>query len=195
MGASLFMILFGMIFFIIGMMLTVNFLAAGSIFGILFAAIFWVVGAVVMVKGVTGHKEKKNITRYGTKIPAKIYGYGEDHSFYVNGQPGKTIKVRYFDQSGHEREAEFPIGRAMGGAGYPIGMTIDIYEYNGRFDLDKKSVRQEYLQGEETLMDDKPVEPGKIRMIATKCPNCGASVQAAAGYSNRCEYCESYFNA
>ena len=44
------------------------------------------------------------------------------------------------------------------------------------------------------LMDDKPVDPSKLRMTAVQCPNCGASYQAAAGYTGRCPYCGSYHN-
>ena len=31
-------------------------------------------------------------------------------------------------------------------------------------------------------------------MTAVQCPNCGASYQAAAGYTGRCPYCGSYHN-
>ena len=50
------------------------------------------------------------------------------------------------------------------------------------------------LSGEQELMDDKPVDPSKLRMNAVQCPNCGASYQAAAGYTGRCPYCGSYHN-
>ena len=72
--------------------------------------------------------------------------------------------------------------------------TMDIYEYQGKYGWDPDSVRDEILSGEQELMDDKPVDPSKLRMTAVQCPNCGASYQAAAGYTGRCPYCGSYHN-
>ena len=51
------------------------------------------------------------------------------------------------------------------------------------------------LSGEAELMDDKPVEPEKMNLIAVRCPGCGSSFQAMKGYANRCPYCGGYFNA
>ena len=52
-----------------------------------------------------------------------------------------------------------------------------------------------FLPGEEELMDDKPVDPMQLKMVAVSCPNCGSSFQAATGYSSKCPYCGSYINA
>ena len=93
-----------------------------------------------------------------------------------------------------EREAVIPTAFEKGASTYPIGMTMDIYEYQGKYGWDPDSVRDEILPGEQELMDDKPVDPSKLRMTAVQCPNCGASYQAAAGYTGRCPYCGSYHN-
>ena len=55
---------------------------------------------------------------------------------------------------------------------YPIGMTIDIFVYHGKFGYDPDSVRNEILEGEAELMDDKPVSPDQVKLIAVNCPNC-----------------------
>ena len=60
--------------------------------------------------------------------------------------------------------------------------------------INSRIIRDEILPGEQELMDDKPVDPSKLRMTAVQCPNCGASYQAAAGYTGRCPYCGSYHN-
>ena len=73
-------------------------------------------------------------------------------------------------------------------------MTITIYEYQGKFNFDPASVRDEVIPGEAELMDDKPLEPEKLKMVAVTCKNCGASYQAATGYSSRCPYCGGYQN-
>ena len=83
-------------------------------------------------------------------------------------------------------------GSSKGSGEYPIGMTMDIYEYRGKYSFDPKSVRDEILPGESELMDDKPVDPSRIKMTAVSCRSCGASYQAAAGYTGRCPYCGSY---
>lgn len=103
-----------------------------------------------------------------------------------------VLIVHYFDKNQIEREAVIPTAFEKGSGAYPIGMTMDIYEYQGRYGFDPGSVRDEILPGEQELMDDKPVDPSKLRMTAVQCPNCGASYQAAAGYTGRCPYCGSY---
>ena len=112
----------------------------------------------------------------------------------VNGRFPVNVIVHYFDKNQIEREAVIPTAFEKGASTYPIGMTMDIYEYQGKYGWDPDSVRDEILSGEQELMDDKPVDPYKLRMTAVQCPNCGASYQAAAGYTGRCPYCGSYHN-
>ena len=89
----------------------------------------------------------------------------------VNGRFPVNVIVHYFDKNQIEREAVIPTAFEKGASTYPIGMTMDIYEYQGKY-----------------------VDPSKLRMTAVQCPNCGASYQAAAGYTGRCPYCGSYHN-
>ena len=102
--------------------------------------------------------------------------------------------VHYFDSYHVEREAIIPTGFTRGAGMYPIGLTIDIFEYNGKYGYDPDSVRDERLPGEEELMDDKPVAPDQLRLVAVRCPNCGSSFRAATGYSSKCPYCGNYLN-
>lgn len=139
--------------------------------------------------------KKKRITRLGKRYAAKIYGYVDNTSYRVNGAYTVNTKVHYFDETGTEREAIIPTSFARGSNNYPIGMTIDIFEYNGKFSYDPKSVRNEILPREYELMDDKPLEPEKARTVSVSCQSCGATYEAASGYSNKCPYCGNYHNA
>ena len=113
----------------------------------------------------------------------------------VNGRFPLNVKVHYFDNYGIEREVILPTS-ISGGADsmFPIGMTIDIYEYNGQYTYDPASVRGERLRREEELMDNKPIDPEQLHLIAVRCSNCGASYKAATGYASRCPYCGGYQN-
>ena len=135
------------------------------------------------------------IIKKGTKHAAKIYGYVKNTSYTVNDHFTNDTKVRFFDSHGIIKEAVIPTGFADGAETYPIGMTMDIYEYKGKFNFDAASVRNERLYREEELMDDKPVDPAKLRMVAVKCNNCGASFKAADGYAAKCPYCDGFINA
>lgn len=183
----------------IGTMIAVIFLFAfGVNDGLAFIMIplFFVIIGLCFIGAVINSKLKeKRIISKGKKYSGKIYGYVDNTSYTVNGQFTVDTKVHYFDENGTEREAVIPTGFSKGSNGYPIGMTIDIYEYNGKYNYDSKSVRNEILARENELMDDKPVDPLLINIIAVKCPNCGASFEAAYGYSNKCPYCDGYINA
>lgn len=155
---------------------------------------FVVLGLAFIMSVVCSNAKQKKIIRCGDKYAAKIYSYVENTSYMVNGEYTLNVNVHYFDKNKIEREAILPTEFAKGSNLFPIGMTIDIYEYQGKFGFDPKSVRNEVLPGEQELMDDKPVDPNQLQLIAVNCPNCGASFQAAAGYSSKCPYCGSYLN-
>ena len=128
-----------------------SFLALPIFFSIL--GIIFIAGALLSY-----HKSRQTITS-GVRYPAKIYGYVKNKSYTINGSfPVNTI-VHYFDRDHIEREVVIPTNFCEGSSTYPIGMTIDIYEYNGRYNFDPSSVRSEILPGEQELMDNKPVEP------------------------------------
>lgn len=166
----------------------------GAMFFVLIPLFFVVLGLAFIGGAFVGVFKKKYIRKHGTKYAAKIYGYIENTSYVVNGRFSLNVKVHYFDKKMIEREAILPTAFQSGSSKYPIGMTIDIYEYNGKYGYDPDSVRNEVLPGEKELMDDKPMEPGKLKMVAIVCPNCGASFQAASGFSSRCPYCGGYQN-
>lgn len=188
-------LIMGIGYIALGSAIFFTFLAVGTITMALIPLLFMVAGAVFVAVVLYGLHKKKNIIRHGTKYPAKIYGYVENTSYTVNGNFTMNVKARYFDKNHVEREAILPTSFTQGSSQYPIGMTIDIYEYRGEFGFDELSVRNEVLPGEPELMDDKLMDPSKVKMVAIVCPNCGASFQAAKGYSNKCPYCESYYNA
>ncbi|MDO5155718.1 MAG: hypothetical protein Q4D51_07105 [Eubacteriales bacterium] len=105
-----------------------------------------------------------------------------------------NVVVHYWDKQGIEKETIIPTKFSKGAKEYPIGMTIDIFEYNGTYSFDKNSVRDEILDREAELMDDKPIDRADIKLIAVTCDNCGASYESVKGYTAKCPYCSSYTN-
>ena len=131
-------------------------------------------------------------------LTLQIQGDGPMHGLTVTANANGGVKgypgVHYFDNYHIEREAILPTSFCQGTSPYPLGMTIDIFEYQGKYEYDPSSVRYEILPGEQELMDNKPVDPSQLHMIAVTCPNCGASYKKAAGYAEKCPYCGSYQN-
>lgn len=157
--------------------------------------LFFVVLGLSFIAGVaiSLHK-RKVIMQKGIKYPAKIYSYVRNTAYTVNDSHPYNARVHYFDKNQVERETIIPTGFRAGSAMYPVGMTIDIYEYRGKYAYDPDSVRSEVLPREEELMDDKPIDALKVRLVAVTCKTCGASYQDAAGYTGKCPYCGSYQN-
>lgn len=189
----------GAFYVLIGGAISIVFLFAfwGTPGGLGFLAIpmlFVILGMAFIIGALIPEFKKNSIKKHGDAYKAKIYGYVENTSYRVNGRFPINVKVHFFDKKGIEREAVLPAGMSKGSGEYPIGMTMDIYEYRGKYSFDPKSVRDEILPGEAELMDDKPVDPSRIKMTAVSCRSCGASYQAAAGYTGRCPYCGSYQN-
>lgn len=198
-SAQKLLIIIGSAFAGVGIIMTVIFSSFDEELGgvgsfILLPIGFVVLGLAFIVGVVFGIVNNKKIVKCGDKYAAKIYSYVENTSYMLNGEFTMNVIVHYFDKSHIEREAVLSTGFAKGSDMFPIGMTIDIYEYHGKYGFDPASVRSEALPGEEELMDDKPVSPDKLQLVAAVCPNCGSSFQAAAGYSSRCPYCGSYLD-
>lgn len=195
---SIYLMLFimGAIFTIMGMVMTIVFVSFGQFGAMALIPLLFVMIGIAFVTGAgLSIQRKKRIVTLGTKYAAKIYSYVPNTSYMVNGEFTVNVKVHYFDRDGIEKEAVIPTEFAKGSGEYPIGMTMDIYEYEGKYSFDKNSVRDEVLPGEAELMDDKPVDRAKIKITAAQCPNCGSSFQATAGYSNKCPFCGSFVNA
>ncbi|MDD5899550.1 MAG: hypothetical protein PUC73_01395 [Lachnospiraceae bacterium] len=193
-------VMVGSIFAGIGGIMTVIFVSVadelGGIGGFIMLPLgFVILGLSFIGSVIVSNSKKKKIIKCGNKYAAKIYSYVENTSYLLNGAYTMNVIVHYFDKANIEREAILPTEFPKGSNLYPIGMTIDIYEYQGKYGFDPKSVRCEELPGERELMDDKPVNPTQLQMVAVTCPNCGSSFQAAAGYSSKCPYCGSYLNS
>jgi len=181
----------------IGLFMTVLFMFAFGEIGvfILIPLMFVVIGLCFIVTILVMLHNQKMIRVHGEKYAAKIYGYVQNTSYRVNDQFTWNVKVHYFDNYGIEREVILPTSISRGADSmFPIGMTIDIYEYNGKYSYDPASVRGERLRREEELMDNKSIDPEQLHLIAVRCSNCGASYKAATGYASRCPYCGGYQN-
>ena len=174
----------------VALIITISEWFAGGI-PLLIGVIFSAVGGGILISQFKISSKRKKIENEGEHFTGKIYGYVEDKSCTMNGDYLINIKVHYFDRKGIEREAIIPTGFTRGSGDYPIGATIDIIALNTSYSWVKGSVRYEHIYGEEELMDDKPLDPRMIDMIAVSCPNCGASFSAAKGFTSKCPYCGS----
>ncbi|MCQ2515429.1 MAG: hypothetical protein MJ094_01035 [Saccharofermentans sp.] len=189
-------LILGASFLGMGTLVTTIFATTGGAGAFLLIPIFFaVIGIVFLVAGIKMLIADKKIKAKGTKYKAKIYSYVDNTSVVVNGTFTVNCKVHFWDKNGIEKEAIIPTGFTRGSNEYPIGMTIDIYEYEGRYDFDKHSVRSEILDREDELMDDKPVDRAQVRMTAISCQSCGITYEAVAGYSASCPYCGHKINA
>ncbi|MCR5094409.1 MAG: hypothetical protein K6B72_10595 [Lachnospiraceae bacterium] len=190
-------ILIGMIFTFVGACIFVPFLLNRAVFGwfFLFPLFFVVLGIAFIIPGILYAVKQTVIMKNGRRIPAKIYGYVEDRSVLVNNAYPINVVVHYFDRNGTEREAILETGFTRGSSEYPLGMTIDIFEYRGQFGWDRNSVRSELLAREDELMDNLPVNTAGMEESAIVCPACGASFSAVKGYVTKCPYCSRSIDA
>jgi hypothetical protein len=191
------LILVGAIFALVGAMLTFIFLVNRDVFGLwsLFPLFFVALGLCFIIPGIIDVTRTRKIIKNGRRISAKIYDYCEDTSATVNGAYPVNTVVRYFDSYGKECETVLETGFLRGSNEFPIGMTIDIYEYNGKIGYDKDSVRSETIFREEELMDNKPINTAGMEVVAIECKSCGASFCATKGYVSKCPYCGKLINA
>ncbi len=191
------LLLVGAIFTFVGLLITTVFFANREVFGwfSLFPLIFFFIGIALIVPAILQIRKNKVILKNGKRISAKIYDYAEDTSATVNGAYPVNTVVHYFDGEGKEREAILETGFLRGSNEFPIGMTIDIYEYNGKIGYDKSSVRSETIPREEELMDNKPINTTGMEVVAIDCKSCGASFCATKGYVSKCPYCGKNVNA
>lgn len=191
-----FNLLFGGIFGGIGVVLTVTsvvlfilreWFPAGVC--TLLAVVFGAIGAGFLIALLKTLRKRKRVDKNGKSYTGKIYGYVEDKSFTMNGDYLVNTQVRYFDEEGTEREALIQTRFVKGTGDYPIGATIDIKQLGNEYSWDKNSVRYETIDREDELMDNKPLDPKLINMVAVECKKCGAGFTAAKGYVCTCPYC------
>lgn len=156
--------------------------------------VFIGIGLGFLISFLVKRNKVKEIRENGKKYTGKITGYVEDKSVVVNGRFLMNTKVHYFDEFGVERETIVPTKFNQGNNDFPIGATIDFVEYNNKFSWVEGSVRNEKLEGEDELMDQKPMDPSQIRLAAVSCRSCGASFAATKGYIATCPYCGNRIN-
>lgn len=187
----------GAIFTFVGTCILIPFSTRLDVYkSMIFIPLFFVImGICFMLLPLFAAGKKWKIKRFGTRYAAKIYGYAEDTSVLVNGSYPVNTVVHYFDENGTEREAILETGFAKGSGAYPLGMTIDIYEYNGKFSWDAASVRNEEIPREAELLDDQPVKVTGLETFAMECKGCGASFTATKGFVGKCPYCGRFIDA
>ena len=134
----------------IGAVLTMIFGSIGMVFrpmrAFLALPLFFLILGICFIAAVLfGQHKKSLIVKNGIRYAAKIYGYVENTAYMVNGRFPVNVIVHYFDKNQIEREAVIPTAFEKGASTYPIGMTMDIYEYQGKYGWDPDSVRDEIL--------------------------------------------------
>lgn len=197
-----FLRMFGGIFFAVGVFVGAVGLGIIIIFGewfgggipLLLGICFGGIGGGILAAQFKVDAKRKNIRKTGRRFSGKIYGYIEDKNGTINGDYAVNIKVRYFDEEKIEREAIIPTGFIKGSGEYPIGATIDIYALGTSYSWVEGSVRYEHIEGEDLLMDNKPINTSQLDIIGVECPGCGASFTAARGYTSACPYCMRQIN-
>lgn len=164
----------------------------------LFICVFLLIGIVALSIAfaipISRMIKMRSYVENGSHFLAKVYGYTDDTSIVVNGSFLINIIVHYFDKNSVEREVILET-KLDSSKLPPIGYTIDIWEYNGKYAFDIESCRMEQIKGEEELMDDKPIAPADLHYVSMTCMGCGASYKAVAGYSNKCPFCGKYTDA
>ena len=138
------LILVGAIFALVGAMLTFIFLVNRDVFGLwsLFPLFFVALGLCFIIPGIIDVTRTRKIIKNGKRIPAKICGYVEDKSVVINGGYAVNTVVRYFDSYRRVKETVVETGFQHGSNAYPIGMTVDLYEYNGKISWDRERMRR-----------------------------------------------------
>lgn len=168
------------------------FIRDGNIaFGVLglLCFIFSCIGGGMLLGASAVNRRSKRIIKNGTRYTGKIYSYIEDQSVLINNAYPINIVVHYFDKEGIEREVTIPTKFTKGSESFPIGATIDFVIYKSSSAWIKDSVRFDHIDREEELMDNKPLNPTKLNLIAVTCPTCSASYKAAQGFAATCPYC------
>ena len=130
----------------IGAVLTMIFGGIGMVFrpmrAFLALPLFFLILGICFIAAVLfGQHKKSLIVKNGIRYAAKIYGYVENTAYMVNGRFPVNVIVHYFDKNQIEREAVIPTAFEKGASTYPIGMTMDIYEYQGKYGWGPDSVR------------------------------------------------------
>ena len=120
----------------IGAVLTMIFGSIGMVFrpmrAFLALPLFFLILGICFIAAVLfGQHKKSLIVKNGIRYAAKIYGYVENTAYMVNGRFPVNVIVHYFDKNQIEREAVIPTAFEKGASTYPIGMPMDIYEYQG----------------------------------------------------------------
>ena len=171
----------GLIFVFVGIIVFVPFVLNIQVFGIMVAipVFFVILGICFIVPFMKQKRADKKIMRLGKKRIAKISDYVEDTSATVNGEYLINTVVHYFDDRGKVCDAILETGFMRGSNKYPLGMSVDIYEYDGKVVWDKKSVRIEELPG-----------GSQPEIVVSECMSCGSSFCSTKGFISKCPYCK-----
>ena len=124
--------IFGAGFAILGVVLGVVMIIALGAAGLAFGAIFTIIGGIFFGIGHYFVSRQEQVLKNGMRYRGKIYAYQPDHSITINGAPAVSVVVRYFDETGAEREAVCPTS-SNNVSIYPVGASVTFATYEGRY--------------------------------------------------------------
>lgn len=124
-------------------------------------------------------KKRADALRLGTRYQAKIVGYAFDYAMRVSGQSARDIVVAFIKDGKRYQRAIST--KMFNRTRFPIGATVDIYEYKGEYLIgseayDERIPRETELMGNTSRLEQNGVSnpPAKEDIWGTVvCPHCG----------------------
>ena len=156
-------------------------------FGLIFGGIYAFVGGTILSIGLMKTKEENKILNEGILYKGKIFAYDYDNSVHINGRSMLLLVLRYFE-NGKIREAVVSSG-TIRKEKYPIGKTVSFKKLEGKSALVPKSLSDEYLEGEDRLLNANFNPNITAPTVSVSCPGCSANLSIPVGMSEICPYC------
>ncbi len=202
-----FMIIFGFVFFAVGIF--VVWLMNSDVEGVVKenagigtgAGIFFaLIGLLIIGSGIRSILNYRKILNEGRRYYGKIWQHEPDTSYYVNNQPGVALVVHYMGDDGQPKEEIVKTGSTKAEK-FPLGATVEIAITEGGAIMVPKSVSNDPIPYQEELL--KPVAFGAPQgfgptavgtgEIAVACPGCQSAVMVVPGSTVVCSVCGRQF--
>lgn len=132
----------GIVFSATGLLIIIGCIAANQtealVFGVLFGGIFFVVGLGLIYSWIAAERKKNNILKNGERVWGTIVDYADDCSLYVNGVPALDIIVRC-NYRGESKLCRLKTQQTKEKK-FPVGANILLAVYQEQVEFFKKSV-------------------------------------------------------
>ena len=161
---------------------------------LLFMIPFSAIGIGFLVYPLKARAKRKKFLKEGISYYGKIVSYQENSTIMLNGRPIQYLEVRYYDRYGRINNTSVSTG-SNSNAGFSLGETVQICEYNGETILVSDRSVNTKIQGEENLIMTYNAGAQSIAQIRPEsyyCPHCGANLMIPRGQTVKCPYCDSF---